>query len=87
MKIVSTTQSSSAGHDDFASLLTRQSDRQQSQSSLSENRPNGELRTSWKISSSKKRKIDQTNQRKERRDKTSENRRSASKNVFRKLKK
>jgi hypothetical protein len=62
MKIVSTTQSSSsAGHDDFVSLLMRQRDRQPS---LPENRPNGELQT--KISSSKKRKIDQANQRKKR---------------------
>ena len=81
MKVVSSTQSAIPDDDSFESLLTRQKERLQSAPNPPENRPNGELQMSWKLDSSKnkKPKVDSTKM------DTHAPRRSASKNVFRKM--
>lgn len=84
MKIVSSTQTSAIPNDDsFESLLARQNDRLQSTQHILEDRPVGELQTSWKLDNSKnkKPKLDpNTNT-----SQVNTARRSASKNVFRKM--
>ena len=70
--------------DSFESLLARQNNlRRQSAPHIPENRPTGELQISWKLDTSKnkKPKVDSTNTTKQRKTE----RRSASKNVFRKM--
>jgi hypothetical protein len=84
MKIVSSTQTSATNDDDsFESLLARQKDRLRSAPHIPENhRPNGELQVSWKLDTKKKTvKSDPKIVTKE----GNTTRRSASKNVFRKM--
>ena len=81
MKVLSSTQSAIPDDDSFESLLARQKERLQSAPRLPENRPNGELQMSWKLDSSKNKKSKVDSSKKD----TQVARRSASKNVFRKM--
>ena len=81
MKVLSSTQSAIPDDDSFESLLARQKERLQSAPHRPENRPNGELQMSWKLDSSKNKKSKVDSSKKD----TQAPRRSASKNVFRKM--
>jgi hypothetical protein len=83
MKVLSSTQSAVADDDSFETLLARQKERLQSAPHVAENRPNGELQMSWKLDSSKNKKSKADSSKKD----MQTQRRSASKNVFRKMRK
>lgn len=78
---MSSTQSAVPDDDSFETLLARQKERLQSAPRVAENRPNGELQMSWKLDSSKNKKSKVDSSKKH----MQTQRRSASKNVFRKM--
>jgi len=82
MRIMSSTQSAIPNDDSFETLLKRQKERLQSIPHVAESRPNGELQMSWKLDTSKK----QSNADSSKMS-SQASRRSASKNVFRKMRK
>jgi hypothetical protein len=85
MKIISSTarpQATTAVHDSFEALLALQASRQTNQKAP-ESRPNGEMQTTWKPNKSKR--ADDGKANKEGRPQMKAARRSASKNVFRKM--
>jgi hypothetical protein len=83
MKVISSTTQSSAltSDDSFETLLQRQKERQQARTDR-QVQPTGELETTWKIEKPKKKNTDGNTEGKRR---LSSERRSASKNTFRKM--
>lgn len=89
MKVVSSSSKpifSAAGNDNsFETLLAGHSERQQSRPQAADHRPNGEMQMNWKLEK-KKRNVDIESRGEGQQSKSNGTRRSASKNVFRNIK-
>lgn len=88
MKVVSSSKPlfTVAGNDNsFGSLLAGHGDRQQSKPQVAESQPNGEMQMSWKFDK-KKATVDAESRSEAQQSKSNGARRSASKNVFRNIK-
>jgi hypothetical protein len=88
MKVVSSIQTSTIVRDDsFESLLERQKNRPQTDAFRPEARPTGEMQMSWKITNDKKKRTERSATNGGYRSHINSTRRSASKNVLRKIRK